>query len=165
MSQDLPAGITNANWIIDGKLLAMAFPLEDELIALKNAGFGLVINLTEKPSATKLAGQVGIKGAFLPILNMTAPMRDQIEEFVAIVSYYLSENLPVAVHCLFGVGRTGTMIACYLVSIGFTPEDAITHVRQQRPGSVETNGQVRAIYQYYDYLQKQNHQTAIGNNN
>ena len=30
MSQELPAGITDANWIIDGKLLAMAFPLEDE---------------------------------------------------------------------------------------------------------------------------------------
>lgn len=52
-----------------------------------------------------------------------------------------------------GRGRTGVMAACYLVRFqDFAPEKAITTVRLQRPGSVETSQQERSVVRYRDYL-------------
>ena len=60
----------------------------------------------------------------------------------------------VAVHCLWGIGRTGTMLACYLVKgMNLTAEQAIQDVRVQRPYSIETYEQEELLYQYHKYVQ------------
>jgi atypical dual specificity phosphatase len=51
-------------------------------------------------------------------------------------------------HCLGGVGRTGTMVACYLVVRGATPREAIAEVRARRPGSIQTGEQERVVHRY-----------------
>lgn len=52
-----------------------------------------------------------------------------------------------------GRGRTGVMAACYLVHFqGFYPQSAIGTVRQQRPGSIETFQQERAVHKYHDFI-------------
>ncbi len=44
-------------------------------------------------------------------------------------------------HCLAGLGRTGTIAACCLVASGRSPADAIRAVRAARPGSVQNPAQ------------------------
>lgn len=52
-----------------------------------------------------------------------------------------------------GRGRSGVMAACYFVHfLEMTPERAINKIRLERPGSVETKEQERAVMRYHDYL-------------
>ena len=46
------------------------------------------------------------------------------------------------------VGRTGTLLAAYLISQGQTADEAMDCVRAVRPGSVETLEQEQALYEY-----------------
>ncbi|KAG8509908.1 Dual specificity protein phosphatase 23 [Galemys pyrenaicus] len=56
----------------------------------------------------------------------------------------------VGVHCALGLGRTGTMLACYLVKDrGLAAGDAIAEIRRLRPGSIETYDQEKAVFQFY----------------
>jgi atypical dual specificity phosphatase len=61
------------------------------------------------------------------------------------MSETVSNGAAVAVHCGAGLGRTGTLVACYLVAGGLSAEDAIAKVRRLRPGSIETAEQEAAV--------------------
>ena len=55
----------------------------------------------------------------------------------------------VAVACMGGVGRTGTVVACALVRAGMAPTDAIAEVRRVRhPTAVETEEQRRFVHAF-----------------
>ena len=57
---------------------------------------------------------------------------------------------PVAVACMGGVGRTGTVAACALVAAGWDPDAAIGHVRQVRhPTAVETPAQEDFVRKFH----------------
>ena len=61
----------------------------------------------------------------------------------------ITNNEPVMVHCLAGLGRTGTILACYLIKYEkMSAEDAITHVREKRHGSIQSFVQEEMIFQY-----------------
>lgn len=56
----------------------------------------------------------------------------------------------VAVHCMHGHGRTGTMLACYLVkNMKMSGIEAIRKIRKLRQGSIETQEQEKAVVQFY----------------
>lgn len=56
---------------------------------------------------------------------------------------------PVAVHCRAGYGRTGTMLACYLVAVeGYSAVDAIAETRRRRSWSIETEQQEQAVFDF-----------------
>ncbi|XP_009075228.1 PREDICTED: dual specificity protein phosphatase 23, partial [Acanthisitta chloris] len=59
----------------------------------------------------------------------------------------------VAVHCMLGRGRTGTLLACYLGRArGLAGHDAIRELRRLRPGSIETPEQEQAVISFCQSL-------------
>lgn len=59
----------------------------------------------------------------------------------------------VGVHCMHGFGRTGTMLACYLVKMKkVSGIDAINEIRRLRKGSIETHEQEKAVVQFYQRI-------------
>lgn len=47
----------------------------------------------------------------------------------------------IFIHCRGGLGRTGTLAARLLISMGMRPAEAIKQVRAARPGAIETQEQ------------------------
>jgi atypical dual specificity phosphatase len=54
----------------------------------------------------------------------------------------------VAVHCLAGLGRTGTILACVAVCGGVTADAAIEAVRRAAPGSIQTEQQAAFVQEF-----------------
>src|SRR5213594_3320997 len=67
----------------------------------------------------------------LPIPDGHAPTMEQAPEFVRFVNEQRKIQRPVAVHCEAGLGRTGTMLAVYLIAQGQSAVD----IRRDRDGA------------------------------
>jgi atypical dual specificity phosphatase len=132
------------DWVLEDRLAAFsAFALADP-DRLEELGIRAIVSLTEEPPP-ELVGTTQFEILRLPITDMTAPETEQIERFVRFVDGVLDRGDAVGVHCLAGLGRTGTMIACYLVTLGRSADDAIDEVRRVRPGSIQTEYQEQAV--------------------
>lgn len=151
-------------WVIPGGLAGMPMPFihpdrrmagggalaafEDELPALHSAGVRAVVSLLNIPSDASVYESAGFSFLCLPVPDGGAPTFEQAEEFVRFVEAQRTARRPVAVHCEAGLGRTGTMLAAYLVWRGEGPARAIERVRAVERVAVETSRQIHFLEQY-----------------
>lgn len=143
------------DWILKGKLVGSERPRTRDLPWLRDhLGIKAIVSLTEVPLAPQYVTSHGFEYLHVPIIDFTAPTQDQIDEYVAFVSKMLVRDKPVLTHCCAGLGRTGTMLACYLVHLCRDPSEAIREVRRKRPGSVQVESQIASIYHYARRLGK-----------
>jgi atypical dual specificity phosphatase len=138
-------------WLIPGVLGGMAAPNRSQDMAeLARQGVTALISLSEyAESIGSAALRHGIRWLHIPVEDFEAPEPGQIRDAVRLIDEEVAKGGTVVVHCAAGLGRTGTILACYLVSRGETPEEAIRRVRAFRPGSVETLDQEKAVRDYY----------------
>ncbi|XP_075875282.1 protein tyrosine phosphatase domain-containing protein 1 isoform X2 [Nelusetta ayraudi] len=62
----------------------------------------------------------------------------------------------VAVHCHAGLGRTGVLIACYLIyTLRVSPSEAVHYVRVRRPRSIQTRSQISQVFDFARLLATQ----------
>ena len=137
------------SWVLENEIGGMARPdPRDEAIWawLVERNIGLVVSLTGASPDAGVLARHGLDLLHLPVADFTPPSRDAISEFLDKARFYQHEGKGIVVHCGAGIGRTGTMIACYLVDKGFDAEQAIQMVREARPGSIETPEQEQVIH-------------------
>jgi atypical dual specificity phosphatase len=147
------------SWVIEDQLAGMPRPgasasIEEDAAFLAEQGIDLLISLTVGIPNPDVLADFEIESYHVPVDDFQPPTLTQQIEFVEKTTQTVEGGGRVGVHCAAGIGRTGTMLATYLVYLGDSPDDAIARVRELRPGSIETSAQEAAIRAYYEYLQQ-----------
>ncbi|KAJ4937919.1 hypothetical protein JOQ06_002548 [Pogonophryne albipinna] len=74
---------------------------------------------------------------------------------VKVLAFALREGR-VAVHCHAGLGRSGVLIACYLIyTLRISPSEAVHYVRIKRPHSIQTRAQLNQVFDFARLLGSQ----------
>ncbi len=134
----------NFSWIVPDQLAGMGYPMAEDIDLLKQFGITAIVSLTiRKPD-----GLGDLQVLRLPIPDMSSPSVDHLDEAVSFTRRVIGESGCVAVHCGAGVGRTGTVLAAYLVAEGLTPDAARQRIRELRPGSIETHEHEQTLNSY-----------------
>jgi len=136
------------NWVVPGKFIGFSGPSatqkdpdgykrftpEDYVPIFKKNGVTMVIRLNHNQYEKERFTKNGIKHKDIYFLDGSCPKDDLINEFVATCE---QEKGAIAVHCKAGLGRTGSMIACYIMKhYKFPARDFIGWIRLARPGSI-----------------------------
>lgn len=117
-----------------------------ELEAAKREGVAAVISLTGTPLNPEVIRRLGLAYMHSPLPAI--PSTQQLTQITQFIESQKSQSNPVLVHCGEGKGRTGTVLAAYLVYNGTHADEAIQVVREKRPGSIQTAEQETAVREF-----------------
>ena len=97
-------------------------------------GVTLVVRLNKPQYDKKKFTKNGIKHLDLYFLDGSTPPDHIVDQFLQAAE---QEKGAIAVHCKAGLGRTGSLIALYIMKhTGFPPADFTGWIRIARPGSI-----------------------------
>ena len=144
--------VMNFGWVLDDELAGSQGPASlGDLSFLYCQGVRAVVRMEERTIAADSGGMFDLVDMFVPVPDFTPPELDQIQRMVEFIDQQTKENRPVVVSCYAGIGRTGTVLACYLIHRGQDPVDAINRIRELRPGSIQTPEQEETVYGYAEW--------------
>ena len=69
-----------------------------------------------------------------PIVDREVPDLDEMKRILDLIDVQIESKSSVYVHCFRGLGRTGTVVGCYLVRHGMTGQEALDHITSLRLG-------------------------------
>ncbi len=167
---NFPHPIPESYWVQPGQFLAGEYPgnyeerkARQRISAFLEAGITDFIDLTRpnelapyEPILKELSHAYNIEAAYtrVPIQDGGLPSPETMTHILNTIDDTLAAERKVYVHCWGGVGRTGTVVGCYLVRHGMTGEQALRQIAEWwryvpkrifHPDSPETDEQVEFI--------------------
>jgi ADP-ribosylglycohydrolase/protein-tyrosine phosphatase len=170
-----PTPFPRSYWVIPGILLAGEFPgakshveTQDKISRLIDCGIRQIINLME-PQETDHSGnlfnelmplvsqiaeekRIPVNCQNFPVADLNVPTVAQMEEILDAITTSIDNRKPVYVHCWGGIGRTGTVVGCFLLKNGMAQAgdvfDIIANLRQNDPERHRTSPETEAQRQF-----------------
>jgi protein-tyrosine phosphatase len=162
--------VANSYWVVPGRLAAGEYPgamdadkARATIRGLLTAGIRRFLDLTEDGELVPYDGVLREEAARtgadahwqrFPIRDVSVPSLAHMAQIQAVILDAVGRGEPLYVHCWGGVGRTGTVVGCYLVESGLSGREALQrlgelweHVekRHRKPRSPETTEQEQFI--------------------
>ncbi len=136
-------------WVLPDRFLAGAYPgdydtetARRKVQSLLHAGMDTLIDLTMPGDAfytyasllKSEAEDFGVQVERLnfPILDYDIPSVSQMVQILDAIDERLNQGKRVYIHCIGGIGRTGTTVGCYLVRHGLSGSEALLELEHLR---------------------------------
>jgi atypical dual specificity phosphatase len=141
------------SWLIKSKLAGSGIPTSiNEVQWVLDQGIKSIVTIREEPLDESWTRDVN----YLHVLSndMSVPEFNDLVHAVDFIHRRITGNEPVLVHCLAGMGRTGVILACYLVKYqNMSADEATKKVREERPGSIQSYPQEEIIFRFEKFLE------------
>lgn len=139
----------NFNRIEHGLYLGNLTAAEDVNVLLGN-NISHVLTVASDPLPAKITSLNGINNYFIKVDDM--PQSDLLSYFTMAADFIEDgqKNGNVLVHCLFGVSRSATLVACFLMrKYKINVDDALSRIKTARPSIGPNNGFISQLLLYY----------------
>jgi hypothetical protein len=158
-----PVLFPRSYWVIPGKILAGCYPgaknpkeATIKLTALINSGIRHVINLMEPDERDNsghrfvpyadlmesIAARMKVSVTFdqLSIKDLSIPTEQHMTRILNQIDLCIKHGKLVYVHCWGGIGRTGTVVGCYLVRQGLASgKNVLAMIRDLRKDTEDSD--------------------------
>ena len=142
------------SWVIENKLAGSGIPTSiDEVQWIIEQGVKSIVTIREEPLADNWIKDVN----YLHVMSndMGVPEFNDLTHTIDFIHRRITNKEPVLVHCLAGMGRTGVVLACYLVKYqNMSADEATQKIREERPGSIQSYPQEEIIFRFEKSLQR-----------
>ena len=151
---------TNFSWVIDNKLAGSGTPMTSEQYRwlIKN-NIKSIVTVREFPLPQQWLvdneKEIIINDyKFVYVKDYGVPTLEVLDNIVDYINIKITkEKKPIVVHCAAGKGRTGTILAAYLLKQdNISSQDAIKKIRSLRPGSIQSKIQEEILHEYETFL-------------
>ena len=142
------------SWLIENKLAGSSIPTSiDEMQWVIDQGIKSIVTVKEEPLDDDWVKDVNYLHVYSNDMNV--PEFDDLTSAIDFIHRRITNNEPVMVHCLAGLGITCNILACYLIKYQkMSANEATEKVRKERPGSIQSYPQEEIIFRFEKFLKR-----------